>query len=95
MSKMDALCMGVIGAITVAGITAHSMMPAPKTELIQYQKEVAMGDTVWSICKEIATDEDDVILLVNQAMKDNHIKNPDCLTPGTLLVVNVQRAREK
>ncbi len=94
MSKMDAICMGVIGAITVAGITAHSLM-TPKTELITYQKEVAMGDTVWSICREIATDEEDVILLVNQTMKDNHIRNPDYLTPGTLLVVNVQRAREK
>jgi len=95
MKKMDAICMGVIGLITVAGMTAHSMMPTPKTELIQYQKEVAMGDTVWSICREIATDEDDVIRLVDQTMKDNHIKNPDYLTPGTLLVVNVQRARQK
>lgn len=94
MKRMDAICMGLMGLVTVAGITAHSMM-VPKTEIITYQKEVAMGDTVWSICSEIATDKEDVVRLVDQTMKDNHIKNPDYLTPGTVIVVNVQQARQK
>lgn len=83
-----------MGIVTAAGITAHSMM-GPKTELIQYQKEVGMGDTVWSICREIATDDDDLIRLVDRAMIDNRIRDPDHLMPGTLLVINVQRARQK
>lgn len=62
--------------------------------LITYEKEVAAGDTVWSICSKIATDKEDMGKLVWQVMKDNHIENPGALQPGTELVIRVKAARE-
>lgn len=92
--KVDRACMAMMGLVVAAGVAAHAMMPTPKTEIITYQKEVAMGDTVWSIVSEIATDDEDKVRLVDQVLKDNHIKHPDYLTPGTLLIINVQQARK-
>lgn len=92
--KVEACCMGMMGLALVAGI-AITELTKPQTELISYQKEVDYGETVWSICGKIATDEDDLMELVRQTIEDNHIENPDALKPGSVITVNVKRAREK
>lgn len=75
-------------------LTYGADLMKPEPQLITYQKEVDYGDTVWSICGNIATDEDDLRKLVDRAMEDNHIANAGELKPGTLLVINVERARK-
>lgn len=63
------------------------------TEVIRYEKEADYGDTVWSICAKIATDEDDLNKLVWQTMKDNHIENAADLQPGQLIVIHVKEVK--
>lgn len=87
-------CMVTMGLMLVGGI-AFTELTKPETELISYQKEVDYGETVWSICAQIATDKEDLRDLVRQAMEDNHIEDPGALKPGTVITVNVKRAREK
>ena len=86
---MKALTALVVAA--VLGTAAY--LNQPTTEIISYQKQVAEGDTLWDICREIGKDEVDVRLLVWQAMQDNNITDCGNLQPGTVVVVNVERAR--
>lgn len=87
--KMKALTALVVAAVLGTG----AYLNQPTTEIISYQKQVEEGDTLWDICKEISKDEVDVRLLVWQAMKDNNISDCGALRPGTVIVVNVERAR--
>ena len=87
--KMKALTALVVAAVLGTG----AYLNQPTTEIISYQKQVEEGDTLWDICKEISNDEVDVRLLVWQAMKDNNISDCGALRPGTVITVNVERAR--
>ena len=78
----------IIGSIVTADVFDD------KTEIIEYHKEVAQGETLWDICAEIATDKEDLRKLVYQAMKDNHIEDPATLQPGRVVIVKVKEARE-
>ena len=77
----------IIGSIVTADVFDD------KTEIIEYHKEVAQGETLWDICREIATDREDLNRLVYQAMQDNHISDPTVLQPGPLVIVRVREAR--
>lgn len=86
--------MRTLTALVVAAVLGTgAYLNQPTTEIISYQKQVEEGDTLWDICKEISKDEVDVRLLVWQAMKDNNIKDAGELKPGTVITVNVERAR--
>lgn len=89
--KMKALTALVVAAVLGTGVYLNQ----PTTEIISYQKQVEEGDTLWDICKEISKDEVDVRLLVWQAMKDNNISDCGALRPGTVITVNVERARQQ
>lgn len=64
-----------------------------ETKIVEYRREVKPGDTLWTICGEIATDKEDLRKLVYQAKKDNRIKDVGNLQPGTLVIVRVEEAR--
>lgn len=66
----------------------------PETRIVEYRKEVKPGDTLWSICGEIATDKEDLRKLVYQAKKDNRIMDVGNLQPGMLVIVRVEEARK-
>ena len=66
----------------------------PETRIVEYRREVRPGDTLWTICGEIATDKEDLRKLVWQAKKDNRIKDVGNLQPGMLIVVRVEEARK-
>lgn len=65
----------------------------PETKIVEYRREVRPGDTLWTICGEIATDKEDLRELVWQAKKDNRIMDVGNLQPGTLVIVRVEEAR--
>lgn len=65
----------------------------PDVKIVEYRREVKQGDTLWDICREIATDKEDLRKLVYQAKKDNRIKDIGNLQPGMLIVVKVEEAR--
>lgn len=81
----------VAGAAVDAGKIYHRLFP--ETKIIEYRREVKPGDTLWTICEEIATDKEDLRKLVYQAKKDNRIKDVGNLQPGTLVIVRVEEAR--
>lgn len=78
----------IIGGIVTADVFDD------ETEIIEYHKEVVAGETLWDICREIATDREDLQKLVYQAMQDNHISDPTVLQPGQLVIVRVREARQ-
>lgn len=65
----------------------------PEVKIVEYRREVKPGDTLWTICGEIATDKEDLRKLVWQAKKDNRIMDVGNLQPGMLIVVKVEEAR--
>lgn len=67
----------------------------PETRIVEYRREVKLGDTLWDICGEIATDKEDLRKLVWQAKKDNRIQDVGNLQPGMLIVVKVEEARNR
>ena len=66
----------------------------PETRIVEYRREARPGDTLWTICGEIATDKEDLRKLVWQAKKDNRIRDVGNLQPGTLVIVRVEEARK-
>lgn len=66
----------------------------PEVKIVEYQREVKPGDTLWTICGEIATDKEDLRKLVWQAKKDNRIRDVGNLQPGMLIIVRVEEARK-
>lgn len=82
----------VSGAAMDAGKIYHRIFP--ETKIVEYRREVRPGDTLWTICGEIATDKEDLRKLVWQAKKDNRIKDVGNLQPGTLVIVRVEEARK-
>ena len=66
----------------------------PETKIVEYRRDVRAGDTLWTICGDIATNKEDLRKLVYQAKKDNRIKDVGNLQPGTLVIVRVEEARK-
>lgn len=81
----------VAGAAVDADNLYHRLFP--ETKIVEYRREVRPGDTLWTICREIATDKEDLRKLVYQAKKDNRIMDVGNLQPGTLMIVRVEEAR--
>lgn len=81
----------VAGAAVDADNLYHRLFPEVK--IVEYRREVKPGDTLWTICGEIATDKEDLRRLVYQAKKDNRIMDVGNLQPGMLIVVRVKEVR--
>lgn len=76
-------------AIPVA-IAAGTYSYEPPAELIEYHVEADRGDTIWSLCANVASDEDCMEELVYRTMQENHITGPGELQPGQLIVIHVK-----
>jgi hypothetical protein len=79
-------------AIPVA-IAAGTYAYEPPAELIEYHVEADRGDTIWSLCAKVASDEDCMEELVYRTMQENHIKDPANLQPGQLIVIHVKEVK--
>lgn len=75
-----------IPAAIAAGVYAYE----PPAELIEYRTEAEAGDTIWSLCAKVASDEDCMEELVYRTMKGNRIADPGALQPGTLVIIRVK-----
>lgn len=73
-----------------AAIAAGTYAYEPSAELIEYHVEADRGDTIWSLCAKVASDEDCMEELVYRTMQENHIKDPANLQPGQLIVIHVK-----
>lgn len=73
-----------------AAIAAGTYAYEPPTELIEYHVEADRGDTIWSLCAKVASDEDCMEELVYRTVKENHITDPRELQPGQMIVIHVK-----
>ena len=73
-----------------AAIAAGTYAYEPSAELIEYHVEADRGDTIWSLCANVSSDEDCMEELVYRTMQENHIKDPANLQPGQLIVIHVK-----
>lgn len=73
-----------------AAIAAGAWAYEPPAELIEYRAEAEEGDTIWSLCAKVSSDEDCMEELVYRAMKENRISDPGALQPGTLVIIRVK-----
>lgn len=73
-----------------AAIAAGTYAYEPPAELIEYHVEADRGDTIWSLCAKVASDEDCMEELVYRTIKENHISDPGDLQPGQLIVIHVK-----
>ena len=80
------IAMLAIPAAIAAGVYAYE----PPAELIEYRAEAEQGDTIWSLCSKVASDEDCMEELVYRTMQENHVKDPANLQPGQLIVIHVK-----
>lgn len=73
-----------------AAIAAGALAYEPPAELIEYHVEADRGDTIWSLCAKVASDEDCMEELVYRTVKENHITDPRELQPGQMIVIHVK-----
>lgn len=73
-----------------AAIAAGTYAYEPPAELIEYHVEADRGDTIWSLCAKVSSDEDCMEELVYRTVKENHITDPANLQPGQMIVIHVK-----
>lgn len=74
-----------------AAIAAGAWAYEPPAEVVEYRAEAEQGDTIWSLCARVASDEDCMEELVYRTMQENHITDPGELQPGQLIIIHVRR----
>lgn len=87
-----------IGAVLCVALAAGAIgygyyRDATETQLVEYEKTVEEGDTLWGIVGQVATNREDMGKIMWQVMQDNHITDPGHLQPGTVIVIRVKEAR--
>lgn len=73
-----------------AAIAAGAWAYEPPAELVEYRAEAEQGDTIWSLCAKVSSDEDCMEELVYRTMQENRISDPGALQPGTLVIIRVK-----
>lgn len=91
-AKIGLICLALTAVI---GSGMACLMQSHTEPRIEYRAEAQSGDTVWSICRRIATDKDNLPELVWETMEENHITDPTALRPGQVVVVHVKEIRQK
>ena len=89
--KIGLLCLALTAVI---GSGTASLMQNQDEQMIEYRAEAQAGDSVWSICKRIVTNKDNLQEVVWWTIEENHIQDPTELQPGQVVVVHVKEVRE-
>lgn len=88
MSKPLIFTVLLMATALLAGYTAE-----PEPQLISYKVTVRDGESVWDACAKVASSKDDVREVVYNTLKENRIKNPGNVQPGTELVIRVKEMK--
>lgn len=88
MSKPLIFTVLLMATALLAGDTAE-----PEPQLISYKVTVRDGESVWDACAKVASSKDDVREVVYNTLKENRIKNPGNVQPGTELVIRVKEMK--
>lgn len=90
--KSGLMCLALTA---VLGSAAAGLMQSHTEPLIEYRTEAQAGDSVWSICKRIVTDKDNLQEVVWRAIEENHIQDPKELQPGQVVIVHVKEIHQE
>ena len=85
---MSKLLTAFISIVLLAG---YAVQPPEKT--VPYKVILRNGESVWDACARVASSSDDVREVVYNALKENHIKNPGNVQPGTEIVIRVKEMK--
>lgn len=88
MSKPLIFTVLLMATALLAGYAAE-----PEPQLISYKVTLRNGDSVWDACAKVASSKDDVREVVYNTLKENRIKNPGNVQPGTELVIRVKEMK--
>lgn len=75
----------------VVFLAGYAVQPPEKT--VPYKVTLRNGESVWDACAKVASSKDDVREVVYNTLKENHIKNPGDVQPGTELVIRVKEMK--
>lgn len=81
----------LIAFTAIVLLAGYAVQPPEKT--MPYKVALRSGESVWDACAKIASSKDDVREVVYNTLKENHIKNPGDVQPGTELVIRVKELR--
>ena len=85
---MSKVLTAFIAAVFLAG---YAVQPPEKT--VPYKVTLRNGENVWDACAKVASSKDDVREVVYNTLKENRIKNPGNVQPGTELVIRVKEMK--
>lgn len=88
MSKPLIFTVLLMATALLAGYAAE-----PEPQLISYKVTLRNGESVWDACAKVASNRDDVREVVYNTLKENRIKNPGSVQPGTELVIRVKELK--
>lgn len=77
--------------IAIVFLAGYAVQPPEKT--VPYKVTLRNGESVWDACAKVASGKDDVREVVYNALKENHIKNPGDVQPGTEIVIRVKEMK--
>lgn len=81
----------LIAFTAVVLLAGYAVQPLEKT--VPYKVTLRSGESVWDVCAKFASSKDDVREVVYNTLKENHIKNPGDVQPGTELVIRVKEMK--
>lgn len=93
-TRMLKTCILCLALTAVIGSGTACLMQNRTEPVIEYRAEAQSGDTVWSICRRIVTDKDNLQEVVWRTIEENHIKDPTELQPGQVIIVHVKEVQE-
>lgn len=85
---MSKLLTAFISIVLLAG---YAVQAPEKT--VPYKVTLRNGESVWDACAKVASSKDDVREVVYNTLKENHIKNPGNVQPGTEIVIRVKEMK--
>ena len=88
MSKPLIFTVLLMATALLAGYAAE-----PEPQLISYKVTLRSGESGWDACAKVASSKDDVREVVYNTLKENRIKNPGNVQPGTELVIRVKEMK--
>ena len=88
-------CILCLALTAVIGSGTACFLNNTQEQTIEYRAEAQAGDSIWSLCRRISTNRDNLQELVWRTMRENRITDPTSLQPGQVIVVHVREIREE
>lgn len=86
--KKTAAALAMIAAIILTGWAAENAGAEEAGEK-RIPVMVEEGDTIWDLCRKVATDRDNLGRMAYYTMVENSITEPGSIQPGTVITIVV------